>query len=190
MENLRTPDTALGFICKWEGFRPSWSDDVGGVPTIGYGFTPNTPCVNTEKITAPITETEGKRLLVHCVRTYYEPGILSHIAENVHLGKHQIGALVSFVWNVGLPSFITSTLLEEINRGRTQRAAEEFTEWVYVDGEPIDGLKRRRKAERKMFTGDLPGAHRIKARQIPTARPDRLNTGPRWGKRIPENIKG
>lgn len=190
MENLRTPDTALGFICKWEGFRPSWSEDIGGVPTIGFGFTPNTPCINTERINVPLTKPEAKKILVRCVRNYYEPGILSHIRSGVHLADHQVGALVSFAWNVGLPSFINSTLLDHINAGATRKAVQEFRKWKYVDGEPVHGLRRRRTAERKMFTGQLPGAHRIEATAIPTARPERLETGRRWPRTQLEKMKG
>lgn len=183
LSDLKTPDYAFRHICKWEGFRPSWYEDVAGVPTIGYGFTPNTPCINTEKISPPITRKRGKNLLVRCVRTYYEPAVLAHIKDGIVLGENQIGALVSFAWNVGVPAFIASTLREHVNAGRTHAVAVEMQQWIFAGGERIHGLKRRREAEAEMWLGRVKGAEQIpRPEKVPAAKAEQLLTG---GKKWP-----
>lgn len=77
---------------------------------------------------------------------------------DVAVTQNQFDALVSFAYNVGIGAFAHSTLLRDLNEGRTQDAANEFLKWDYAGGQESDGLARRRKAERDLFlTGDSNG---------------------------------
>lgn len=69
----------------------------------------------------------------------------------VPLTDCQFGALVSFVFNVGLSHFRRSTLLRKLNDGDHVGAADEFRKWVFAKGVLLEGLIRRRKAERDLF---------------------------------------
>ena len=69
----------------------------------------------------------------------------------VSLTQHQFDALVSLVYNIGIKAFVNSTLLQYLNAGNTQAAADEFGHWVYSNGEELAGLVTRRAAESKFF---------------------------------------
>ena len=69
----------------------------------------------------------------------------------VPLTDNQFAALVSFVYNLGVNNFQSSTLLRKLNDRDYLGAAEQFLRWVNSNGVPLDGLRRRRAAERKLF---------------------------------------
>ena len=70
---------------------------------------------------------------------------------SVSLNENQYSALVDFVYNVGKNIFAASTQLNRLNSGKYSAAANEFLKWVYAGGRRIDGLARRRAAERALF---------------------------------------
>jgi lysozyme len=67
------------------------------------------------------------------------------------LSDNQFSAIVSFVYNVGSGSFLTSHLLKYLQRGDFSVAADELLKWDHVSGKVSDGLTRRRQAERALF---------------------------------------
>ena len=60
-------------------------------------------------------------------------------------------ALTSFAYNVGAQNLKTSTLLRKANEGDVIGASEEFGKWIHANGKVMQGLVRRREAEREMF---------------------------------------
>jgi lysozyme len=58
---------------------------------------------------------------------------------------------VSFVYNVGAGNFAKSTLLKKLNNADYQGAANEFLRWNKAGGKVLNGLTRRRDAERSLF---------------------------------------
>jgi lysozyme len=60
-------------------------------------------------------------------------------------------ALVSFSYNCGLGSLQSSTLRMKYNRGDYEGAADEFLKWTKAGGKVLNGLVRRREAERALF---------------------------------------
>lgn len=69
----------------------------------------------------------------------------------VPLSQNQFDALVSFVYNVGYNNLKHSTLLKRLNTASYEDAANEFTKWVYADGHVLNGLIKRREAEKAWF---------------------------------------
>ena len=63
----------------------------------------------------------------------------------------QFDALVSFAFNVGLGNLQSSTLRMKYNRGEYTGAADEFLKWNKSSGKVLQGLVRRREAERMLF---------------------------------------
>jgi len=61
--------------------------------------------------------------------------------------------LVSFTFNLGSGALRDSTLRRRLNRGddRTSLANDEFKKWVLAGGRVLEGLVRRREAERVLF---------------------------------------
>ena len=71
----------------------------------------------------------------------------------VKLEQHQIDAVVSLAFNVGVNAVRNSTLLKMINRGDAKFAAAQFDRWNKAGGKVLAGLVRSRAAERRMFEG-------------------------------------
>jgi len=67
------------------------------------------------------------------------------------LTQNQFDALVSFVFNLGCGAFSGSTLLRLLNAGETAAAAQQFVRWDQAGGHVLEGLLRRREAERDLF---------------------------------------
>ena len=64
---------------------------------------------------------------------------------------NQLGALVSFTYNVGVGNFRSSTLLRLLNAGDYAGAAAQFARWNKGGGQVLAGLTRRRTAEAALF---------------------------------------
>ena len=62
-----------------------------------------------------------------------------------------LDAMVSFAFNVGLGNLQSSTLRMKYNRGEYEAAADEFLKWNKSNGKVLQGLVRRREAERMLF---------------------------------------
>jgi lysozyme len=70
---------------------------------------------------------------------------------NRPLTQNQFDALVSFAYNVGDGALQGSTLLRLLNDRRAGAAAAEFEKWDHVNGKVVEGLDKRREAERDLF---------------------------------------
>lgn len=66
------------------------------------------------------------------------------------LGDFQRAAFGSFVYNVGPTKFSTSTMRRKILAGDIIGACNELPRWVYAKGKKLNGLVKRRAAERKL----------------------------------------
>lgn len=79
------------------------------------------------------------------------------------LTQTQFDALVSFTYNEGIGEdrpghevgFMGSTLRKYVNQRRWLDAANEFPRWNKQKGKVLDGLTRRRAAERALFLEGL-----------------------------------
>lgn len=73
----------------------------------------------------------------------------------VPVNQGMYDALVSFVFNIGALKFKHSTLLNRLNQGAYELAADEFPKWKYgtVNGKKqvLPGLVSRRAEERDLF---------------------------------------
>ncbi|EDH9820259.1 TPA_asm: lysozyme, partial [Salmonella enterica subsp. enterica serovar Typhimurium] len=69
----------------------------------------------------------------------------------VKLTQGQFDALVSFAYNLGARTLSSSTLLRKLNSGDYAGAADEFLRWNKAGGKVLNGLTRRREAERALF---------------------------------------
>jgi GH24 family phage-related lysozyme (muramidase) len=118
------------------------------VPTIGFG---NTDSVNASDVDVKvISAAEAEALLIQDLKSS-EDAVSSLI--NVALNDNEFSALVSFTFNLGSGALRDSTLRRRLNRGddRTSLANDEFKKWVLAGGRVLEGLVRRREAERVLF---------------------------------------
>jgi lysozyme len=80
----------------------------------------------------------------------FEAGVL-RLCPAAADNQCHLDALVSFAFNVGLGNLQSSTLRMKYNRGEYDGAAEEFLKWNKAGGKVLNGLVRRREAERALF---------------------------------------
>ena len=138
---------AARLVAEFEGFRAEPYLCPAQVWTIGYGTTriAGKPVTAT---TPPITEAVAQRWL---------QDDLAQFARDVDrlcrmpLTVNQRAALVSFTYNLGAGALERSTLLRRIKDGDMAGAAGEFDRWVMAGGQRLNGLVRRRAAERALF---------------------------------------
>jgi lysozyme len=137
----------LNLIKSFEGLYLDAYLDPIGIPTIGYGHTQGVE----EGMT--ITEAQAEEFLRKDLADA-EAAVSSDLVQ-VSLNENQFSALVSFTFNVGSVNFSDSTLLQLLNAGDFQGAADQFPVWNKGDGgQELAGLTRRRKAERALFLGE------------------------------------
>lgn len=144
---MKTSPKGIALIKESEGLRLKAYPDpgTGGLPwTIGYGSTLGV--TRTMVITAEQAE---QMLAVDLVR--FERAV-ERLVE-VPINQGQFDALVSFAYNVGEGNFAKSTLLRKLNAGDSQGAADQFGRWVNAGGKVLQGLVKRRAAERALFLG-------------------------------------
>lgn len=74
---------------------------------------------------------------------------------NLILRQCQWDAIISFVFNVGIGNFKSSTLLAKIRINPDDNSIiDEFLRWVYANGKVIRGLQKRRLTEMKLYFSD------------------------------------
>lgn len=122
--------------------------DPVGVPTIGYGNIDSVTRADVDK--KVISPKEAEDLLRRDLKTA-EDAVSKFIT--VPLNDNEFSALVSWTFNLGAGALQNSTLRKRLNRGdnRTSIANDEFKKWVLAGGRVLEGLVRRREAERKLF---------------------------------------
>ena len=132
----------LDLIKKFEGCRLKAYLCPAGVLTIGYGHT------KSVKPNQTITQKQADELLLADL-TEFERGVKSSLI--VPINDNQLGALVSFAYNVGIGALQKSTLLKKLNAKDYQGASSEFLRWNKAGGKELKGLTLRRQAERELF---------------------------------------
>lgn len=140
----------LALIMEHEGLRTeAYPDPAHGwaVPTVGFGHT---SAAGPPKVYMGlrITKEEAKAILARDLEAV-EAQVRRAI--KVPLNDNQLGALVSFTFNLGMGNLSKSTLLKKLNAGDYAGAAQEFGKWVNAGGKPMKGLIRRRADEQKLF---------------------------------------
>jgi lysozyme len=139
-------DRGLAAIKRFEGFVDHVYLCAAQVPTIGYGHALRVG----EEFPSAISEEQAEALLAQDVG-WAEDAVVRLIS--VPLSDGQFDALVSFTFNLGSGALQRSTLRSCLNRGEYQAAADELPKWCMAGGRKLDGLLKRRLAERAMFIG-------------------------------------
>ena len=132
----------IPIIKQYEGLKLEAYLCPAGIPTIGYGHTRGV------KLGQKISAAQAEVFLDH---DYKEAEDVVKRLITVPLTDNQLGALTSFVFNLGEGRLLGSTLRRKLNSGDYKGTAAEFDKWVYSGGKKLNGLIARRAAERKLF---------------------------------------
>jgi lysozyme len=147
---MQASKDALSLIREFEGFRASPYADIGGKPTIGYGFTHY-----ADGRTVTMNDAAISRQAADALLPVLANGVAAAVLKivTVPLTQGQLDALVSFAYNLGVHALAESTLLKLLNARHYESAALEFVKWDHEGKVEVDGLLRRRKAEQHLFLG-------------------------------------
>lgn len=144
---------AVALIREFEGCRLEAYPDpgTGGDPwTIGWGAT-GAGIRNGVRW----TQAQADDRLAADVERFMTGVVRSIDAGKAKPTPHELGALTSLAYNIGLGAFQASTLLRKYNTGDKVGAAAQFARWNRAGGRVMRGLTRRREAERAVFEGFL-----------------------------------
>ena len=115
--------TGLDLIKQFEGLKLESYVCPAGKLTIGYGHTIGV------KLGQKITKEQAEEL----VKQDYDSACRDvRNLVKVPINENQLGALASFVFNLGKNALMGSTLLRMLNTGNYRDAAMEFEKWVFA----------------------------------------------------------
>ena len=146
---MKISENGLNLIKKFEGLSLKPYLCSAGIPTIGWG---NTFYENMKKVTLQdeaITEERADSLFNFLVTTNFV-NVVNRLVI-VDINQNQFDALVSFVYNLGSGNFEKSTLLKKVNQSDFIGASLEFEKWNRAGGKVLNGLTKRRLAEKELF---------------------------------------
>ena len=132
----------LSLIKQSEGCKLSAYLCPAGIPTIGYGRTTGV------KLGQTIAQAQADAWVVEEYDAF-EAKVRRIVT--VPLTANQLGALVSFAYNLGVGALASSTLLRLLNAGDYKGAAAQFAQWNKAGGRVLAGLTKRRAAEAALF---------------------------------------
>ena len=142
---MKLSQRGIDLIKQFEGYSSKSYPDpaTGGAPwTIGYGTTKGV------KPGMVITAEQAEKMLRDDVAKF-ESGVSSLITAPTTQG--QFDAMVSLAYNIGLGNFGKSTLLKKHNARCYTCAADQFRVWNRANGKVMNGLTKRRAAEREVY---------------------------------------
>ncbi len=146
---MKISSNGIELIKQFEGLSLKPYLDAVNIPTIGFG---NTYYEDGTKVTLkdkPITEERATELLEFIANKTFSENINKVV--KVPLNQNQFDALVSFAYNIGNGNFNSSTLLRWLNQGNYKEASIQLLRWNKSKGVVLNGLTKRRKAEKELF---------------------------------------
>jgi len=132
---------ALPLLQHWEGKRNEPYRDIVGVLTVCYG--------ETQGPMRHFTDAECTAKLKTRVEADYAKPILACVPA---LGQrpYPFGASISLSYNIGARAFCGSTVARRFRAGDWRGGCDAFRMWNKAGGKVVNGLVRRREAERAM----------------------------------------
>lgn len=128
---LSVSDSGIKLIKKYEGLELEAYYCASGQRTIGYGHTSS----NLDKI----TESQADSLLQIDLEIIEE-----YLNNNYDFNQNEFDAVASFIYNIGIHKFSTSTFSRTLDSSELQK-------WVYANGKYLSGLKARRDEEINLY---------------------------------------
>lgn len=144
---MRISDKGIQLIKRFEGCRLTAYKAVPTekMYTIGYGH------YGVDSGTV-ITQAQADMYLKIDLEKF-DNYVNKYVTVPITQGMHD--ALVSFAFNCGAGSLKKSTLLKKLNQRDYIGAADEFCKWNKCNGQILNGLVRRRRAEKERFLENM-----------------------------------
>lgn len=146
---MKASSKCIDLIRKFEGFSAKVYRCPAGVLTLGYGSTRDTDGTPISANHPDINEAQASALMQATLVTY-EDAVNRYVIA--YINQNQFDALVDFAYNAGAQNLRTSTLLKLLNAKDYEGAANQFQAWIFGGGKKLNGLVKRRLAEKELFT--------------------------------------
>lgn len=148
---MRISENGLNLIKEFEGCRLEAYKDPAGVPTIGYGHTSGV------QMGQKITLEQAEEYLREDIERF-ENHVMRYNGT-YRWNQNQFDALVSFAYNIGN--------IDQLTAGGKRSIAEisaKIPEYCHAGGKKLNGLVRRRAAEKELF--DTPAETNAEKRAL------------------------
>jgi lysozyme len=157
-ENILS-DAGADYIGRWEGFweRAKYDPCYPGVDkyiTIGYGTTVEArPDAFPNGIDSTCTKEQAMKWVIEEGQEKAETVKNDLDSRNITLNQNEMDALISFSYNCGAGSLLSSTLYKNIINGirDADTITSNFLAWNKANGKVEPGLTRRRQSEANLF---------------------------------------
>jgi lysozyme len=149
--NVKVSKEAIKLIRHHEGVRAKPYKCPAGLWTVGVGHLIGDGKTLPEAWNKTFTNEEIDGILAADLRRF-EFGV-SKMLPNVLLRQHELDAIISFCFNLGLGCFQRSTIRQALLRGDKEAAMESLVKYCRAGGKILKGLQNRRLDERKLFLG-------------------------------------
>lgn len=134
----------VDFVKRFEGYKPYVYLDPVGVPTAGYGTTKG---LTVSMVGTPITQEQAEQWLREDLEKF-EKRVMKY-NPIYHWTSNEKISLISFAYNIGNINGLTK------NGMRTrQQIADAMLTYNKAGGKVLNGLTKRRQAERELFLGN------------------------------------
>lgn len=138
----------MDMIVAFEGLKLKAYLDSANIPTIGVGTIRYPSGIRVKMGETCTPEQAYTWLKLHLSGNCKDVDDLTIDSIN----QNQFDAIVSFVYNCGIPAYKGSTLRKLINKNPKDPAiTAEFLKWNKAGGKVVKGLTNRRKAEAKLY---------------------------------------
>jgi lysozyme len=141
---MRISQRGINMIKDFEGCKLAAYKDSVGIPTIGVGH------VKGVKMGMKITQAQADKFLVEDLAVVEK--CLNSLS--VMLKQNQFDSLASWIFNLGVGNFNSSTMKKYIVAKCSDiDVTDQMVKWCNAGGRPLLGLKKRRVAEANMYLG-------------------------------------
>jgi len=157
---MSTSEAGIQLIKSFEGCHNIPYKCPAALWTIGYGrvLYPDQARLKTDQRTSYPLRSEHNRLwdadeidaLLEADLQRFSDGVL-RLCPAAADNQCHLDAITSLAFNIGLGNLASSTLRMKYNRSDYDGAADEFLKWTKAGGKVLNGLVRRREAERALF---------------------------------------
>lgn len=137
---------AMPVTAHYEGLRVKAYLDPVAIPTICFGETENVR-LGDKRTAAECHDMLAMRL------GYFSYNVDKVIEKPLPPETH--AAMASLAYNIGVDAFKKSSVARLANEGKLKEACDAFKKFVYAGGKKLNGLVKRREAERKLCLRSL-----------------------------------
>lgn len=129
-----------------------------GVITFKYADPVSVPTVCAGETDRSVVSYKARFTRDECIAmlgaSLYRHALELDKCVKVPLKDHEAAALLSIAYNVGTGAMCKSTMVAQINSGKSASVwCQQFDRWVYAKGIKLNGLVKRRQAEKRMCLG-------------------------------------